>query len=46
MLMLAGILFLLSTLIILFAGCMFAVKLVVYALVAYAIYKLVEWMFN
>lgn len=46
MLALAGILFLLSVLIIFFAGIALAIKLAVYALIAYAIYKFVEWMFN
>lgn len=46
MLALAGILFLLSILIVLFAGVVLAVKLAVYALIAYAIYKLIEWLFN
>lgn len=46
MLALAGILFLLSILIVLFAGVVLAVKLAIYALVAYAIYKLIEWIFS
>lgn len=46
MLALAGILFLLSILIVLFAGIVLAVKIAVYALIAYAIYKLIEWMLD
>lgn len=46
MLALAGILFLLSVLIALFAGVVLVAKLVIYALIAYAIYKLIEWMFS
>lgn len=46
MLMLAGILFLLSVFIIFFAGLMLAVKLAFYALIVYAIYKLIEWIFS
>lgn len=46
MLTLAAVLFLLSILIIFFAGLMLAAKLAVFVLIAYAIYKLVEWLFD
>lgn len=46
MLTLAGILFLLSVLIVCFLGFILALKILVYLFIAYGIYKIIEWIFN